>query len=181
MDLAQWVETNATTLADQWRTAIVSRSGPWPADLDPLMSRFVEVLVSMVPGCLGPYRAQVEPVWLQASELYGSIASLRGLAAGDVIEEFQSLRESLIRQLYDHPPEDGQSVLALREALRLNRIVDQGVTQASVGHTDALFFALIEGSGVPEAVTPQMLQEVGGQLEALADEHASVVARAPEY
>ena len=148
------------------------------ADLDPLMTRFVEVLIAQIPGCLGPYRGQVEPLWLQTSELYGSVASLRGLAAGDVIEEFQGLRESLIRHLYQQAPDGGQSSVGLREALRLNRIVDQGVTQASVGHTDALFFALIEGSGVPDAPTPGMLQEIEAQLETLAAEHAEVAAGA---
>lgn len=177
MDLARWVENQTVTLADSWRTAIVSRSGPWPVEIDPLMSRFLDVLVSMVPGCLGPRRAQVEPVWLQAAELYGSIAALRGLAAGDVIEEFQGLRESLIRHLYDHPPEGGRAELGLRETLRLNRIVDQGVTQASVGHTDALFFALIEGSGVPVAITPQMLAELEEQLESIEGQHASALGR----
>lgn len=142
------------------------------------MRRFIDVLVGMVPGCLGPFRSQVEPIWLQVSELYGYIASVRGLAAGDVIEEFQGLRESLIRQLYQHAPDEGLAGLGLREVLRLNRIVDQGVTQASVGHTDALFFALIEASGMSVALSAQLLEEVGAQLDSLTAEHAIVVAGA---
>lgn len=181
MDLAHWVDTHAATITDQWRTAIVSRSGPWPSSIEPLLSRFLELLVSMLPGCLGPQRGHVEPIWLQATELYGSIASLRGLAAGDVIEEVQGLRESLIRRLYDRPPGDGRSVLGLREVLRLNRIVDQGVTQASVGHTDALFFALIEGSGVPAAVTPKILRELEAQVDSLAGEYASITGAADQH
>lgn len=139
------------------------------------MRRFVDLFVTMLPANLGPYREQVEPLWLQASELFGQVAAQRGLAAGEVIEEFQILREALIRLLYAEPPTVGGARVSLRDILRLNGIVDRGVTQASVGHTDALFFALFQGSGVAESLDEELLAEIDDQLETVAREYRSVM------
>ena len=114
------------------------------------MGRFCGLLTRMLPGALGPLREHVEPLWLQTAELFGSVAAQRGLAAGEALDEFQILREVLIRELYADPPAGGRVPLSLRDLLRLNRVIDRGVTQAGVGHADALFFALFQGSGVPE-------------------------------
>ena len=181
MDLAQWVEGNGDRLAERWLIEVASRSGPWEPEVESLMSRFFHGFVSLLPGCLGPLRSQIQPLWVQAAELYGSLGSMRALAAGDIIEEFQSLREALIRLLYADPPKGGAEPISLRELLLLNRIVDRGVTQASVGHTDALFFALIEGSGLAAAPTSEVLQEVGDQLDALQTERDTVLAGSPGH
>jgi hypothetical protein len=142
---------------------------------------FTKHLVRFLPWMLGPYRETVEPLWIRASELFGSVAARRGLAAGEVIEEFQILRELVIRDLYRDPPLGGRLPLSLREILRLNRGIDRGVTHASVGHTDAMFFQFFEPDG---ALTGEnLLLEVLEQVRLNAEELDSVVghARAVEY
>ena len=98
------------------------------------------------------------------------MAARRGLSAGEVIEEFQILREIIVRAMFEQPPAGGGRGLRMREVLQLNRTVDIGVTQASVGHTDLLFFSLIHGSGVPTPLGPEDLREVREQIGALQDE-----------
>jgi len=181
VDLAEWVEANEDRLAERWLTEVASRSGPWNPELESLMRRFLHSFVSLLPGCLGPLRNQIQPLWVQAAELYGSLGSMRALAAGDIIEEFQSLRDGLIRALHSDPPKGGAEPISLRELLLLNRIVDRGVTQASVGHTDALFFALIEGSGLATVPTGDVLHEVGEQLDALQAERDTILAGPPGH
>lgn len=132
---------------------------------------------------LGPYRESVEPLWIRASELFGSVAARRGLAAGEVIEEFQILRELVIRDLYRDPPLGGRLPLSLREILRLNRGIDRGVTHASVGHTDAMFFQFFEPDGALSVSGEDLLLEVLEQVRLNAEELDVIVghARAVEY
>jgi hypothetical protein len=49
------------------------------------------------------------------------------------------------------------------------------VTQASVGHTDALFFALFQGSGVPEHLTDDVRYELRQQLQTMHRELDTLV------
>ena len=175
VEFARWVEDRADRLVERWLTEMRSREILDKPGVEALMRRFVELFVSMLPATLGPYREQVEPLWLQASELFGQVAAQRGLAAGEVIEEFQILRESLIRLLYTEPPVAGGARMSLRDILRINRVIDRGVTQASVGHTDALFFALFQGSGVAESLDDELLSEIRDQLETVAKEFRSVM------
>jgi len=123
---------------------------------------------------MGPSREALEPLWTQTSELFGSLACSRGLAAGEAVEETQILREGILRLLYQDPPRAPSGRMGLREVLRLNRAVDQLVTHASVGHTDALFFALFQGSGVPERLGDDARYEIRAQLEAVRAELAEV-------
>lgn len=176
LEVAGWLEEQSARIAERWYAELKGRDGRWRAPVAALIREFVEFLVSLVPDCLGPYRTQIDPVWRQAAELYGKLAAMRGLAAGEVIEEMQLLREVLIRVLYADPPGNGSREdvsLSLREALRLTRIVDRGVTHASVGHTDVLFFTLFHGNGVARTLDDELVQEVRnqlGQLEAERDE-----------
>lgn len=174
MELAQWIEERSGRLRERWLEEVRSRDGRWGEELLELVDEFFELLVQMVPVALGPYRHQVKPLWRQAAELYGSVAAIRGLAAGEVIEEFQVLREALLRLLYAEPPLEAVNRITLREILRLNRFVDRGVTYASVGHTDALFFALFRGNGVPEQPSPELLAEVRDQLGGIRSEFRDV-------
>ncbi len=147
---------------------------------DGLLEEFLGLLVGMLPTVLGPHRDQAEPLWIRAAELFGATAARRGLAAGEVIEEFQILREAVIRFLYQEPPVSGGARLSLRDVLRLNRAIDRGVTHASVGHTDALFFALFEGSGIPD--TPpngRLVDEVRSQLDELRHDVIDVIGHLP--
>jgi hypothetical protein len=92
------------------------------------------------------------------------------LAAGDIVEEFQIVREAVVRILFQAPPARYGTALSLSDALRLNRFLDSGVTHASIGHTDGLFFALFQGSGVSTVPTAKLVAEVEEQLEALEGE-----------
>jgi hypothetical protein len=161
-------------LADRWLAEIRAREMGSGKAIEGLVEPFVPLLVSMIPEALGPLHDQVEPLWIQTAELFGSVASRRGLAAGEVIEEFQLLREGLIRSMFEHSPAADGERMSLRDVLRLNRIIDLGVTHASVGHTDALFFSLFQGSGVPDSPTEELEAEVAEQLDALREELAEV-------
>lgn len=178
VELADWVEARLDRLADRWLRELQSRYDRSTAGVNGLLEEFVDLLVRFLPAMLGPYRDQVEPLWIRGAELFGNVAARRGLAAGEVIEEFQILREAVIRLLYQEPPLDGSARISLREVLRLNRALDRGVTHASVGHTDALFFSLFEGSGVPDVPpTAALKAEIQSQLDALRQELREAVMR----
>jgi hypothetical protein len=177
LEFGRWVEQRVERLAERWLAEVSSKQARRQgSDVEALLAPFFTLLTSMLPASLGPYREQVEPLWLQASNLFGSVAAQRGLAAGESIEEFQILRVVLIRELYAEPPAGGQIPIALRDLLRLNRLIDRGVTQASVGHADVLFFALFQGSGVPEHLSSEVVHEVSEQLASIAEEFRSVMA-----
>jgi hypothetical protein len=111
---------------------------------------------------------------VQAAGLFGLMAAQRGLSAGEVIEEFQMLRDAVIRFLYAEPPVTGALRISLRDLLRVNRLIDRGVTQASVGHTDRLFFALFQGRGVSEGLTDENIGEMRAQLESIRREFRQI-------
>jgi len=177
-DFSRWVETHHQDVVDRWLTEVLNRSDEVDAERRALMREFLELLMTLLQFSFGPYREQVELLWRQTAELYGNVGAIRGLAAGEVIEEFQFLREVLIRYLYTSPPGEGRIRVTLREILRLNRFLDRGVTHASVGHTDSLFFAHFQGTGVPESLTPSLLSEVRSQLEAVRAEFEALRRRA---
>lgn len=128
---------------------------------------FLDLFLSILPRLMGPSRDSLEPLWTQTAELFGSLACSRGLAAGEAVEEAQFLREAVLRLLYQDPPRTPAGAMGLREVLRMNRAVDQLVTHASVGHTDALFFALFQGSGVPERLSDDVRYEIRAQLQSI--------------
>ena len=131
--------------------------------------------MSFLPGVLTAYRHQIEPLWREAAGLFGSVAARRGLSAGEVIDEFHELRDVLLRLLFEEAPRPTGPRLSLRETLHLNRVIDVGVTQASVGHTDLLFFSLIHGSGVPAPMESHDLEEVRMQLRSMGEEGARIM------
>ena len=140
------------------------------------MRSFCRGLVSFLPGMLSPYRTQILPLWSECAELFGSVAARRGLSAGEVIEEFQILREVILRLAFEQPP-DADRGLQMRDVLQLNRTVDIGVTQASIGHTDLLFFDLLHGSGGPAPLTRKDKHEIREQIRALREEGARTLRR----
>ena len=76
------------------------------------------------------------------------MGAARGLAAGEVVEEIQFLRELLIRKLA--PVFAGlRPRQAMAIILRLNRVLDKGIAVAVVGYTDALVATLFAQNGVP--------------------------------
>lgn len=179
-ELSTWLEGRLQGISERWLSDVHARYDRSAHDVNGLLTEFLTSLVAFLPALLGPHREDVEPLWTRASELFGATAARRGLAAGEVIEEFQILREAVIRFLYQEPPLDGEARLSLREILRLNRAIDRGVTHASVGHTDALFFSLFEGSGIPDTPpTDEMVDEVRLQLDEIRGELRQVIGRIP--
>jgi hypothetical protein len=174
VELARWLEARADRIRDRWLSDVQSRDSGWSPAVEALVVEFFDLFLDMLPHGLGPFKDQVEPIWVQAAELFGSMAAKRGLAAGEVIEEFQMLRDAVIRFLYAEPPVEGPLKISLRDLLRVNRFVDRGVTQASVGHTDALFFALFQGVGVSEGLTDETIAEVRSQLDLIREEFRQV-------
>jgi len=175
--MADWLRARHDALVRRWHLELCGRSTDLESEMKDLLEEFLDVLASLLPPMIGRFREQVEPLWIAAAELFGATAARRGLAAGEVIEEFQLLRHAIIRFLYADPPLGGDAMLSLREVLRLNRAIDRGVAHASVGHTDALFFALLEGSGVPHFPHDgPLVAEVRDQLAQLRDGLASATA-----
>mgnify|MGYP001819753568 FL=1 len=167
LDLAYWLESRAEPLKERWLQDLRLRGASHQDGVDELLEYFVELLLELLPNLLGRYRDQIEPLWTQTSELFGSLAATRGLAAGEAVEEAQILREAVLRLLYQDPPLAPAGPMGLREVLRLNRMLDELVTYTSVGHTDALFFALFQGSGVPERLSDDVRYELRSQLETI--------------
>jgi hypothetical protein len=174
VELARWFEAHADRIRDRWLSHIENRGGGRGEFVEVMTVEFFDLFLAMLPHGLGPYKNEVEPLWLQAAALFGSMASQRGLAAGEVVEEFQGLRDAVIRFLYAEPPVKGPQRISLRDLLRVNRFIDRGVTQASVGHTDALFFALFQGNGVSEGLTVVNVEEIREQLDEIREEFREI-------
>lgn len=176
IELESWLRERVEGLGEAWSEELSSRALGNGGSMEGVLDRFVRTLVDFLPWLLGPYRDQVQPLWVRASELFGAMAAKRGLAAGEAIEEFQVLRELVIRDLYRDPPLAGRVPLSLRDILRLNRAIDRGITHASVGHTDAMFFQFFEAEGQPLALAPaEVAREVDAQLAVILDEMAVIV------
>lgn len=171
VDLAAWLYEHSTLIAERWAEGLLSARNSWSRAGESLVHAFCSGLVSFLPGMLSPYRAQILPLWSECSELFGSVAARRGLSAGEVIEEFQILREVIVRLGFERPP-SADGALVMRDVLQLNRAVDIGVTQASVGHTDLLFFNLVHGSGGPAPLGGDDMDEVVEQIRTLRLEGA---------
>ena len=167
--LRDWLELQTEFLAEHWFDELRHRASPDP-EMEQLLKRFLHLLTGVIPQAVGYHRVHVDPLWRQAAELYGSLGAQRGMAAGEIVEEFQILREALIRLVFQVPPVRYGAAFSLADALRLNRFLDRGVTHASIGHTDALFFALFQGSGVPKVPTAQLVKEVEEQLLVIEEE-----------
>jgi hypothetical protein len=158
----------------QWADWLGDRMTAAPTIPRPTVEREFRLLLDVISEMVGPLRREVNSVWFHVCEHYGRIASARGLAAGEVVEELQFLRELLIRNL--------APVLAAMRArqgmaimLRLNRVIDKGIAVAVVGYTDALVATLFAQNGVPALSTEYDRGEVERQLDALEQELLSVV------
>jgi hypothetical protein len=166
-ELVIWLQSNGDALADRWLLEIRSKVERIDGSVEGLLHEFLRLMVDFLPLGVGPYRDQAIPVFHQAAELYGNLGAIRGLAAGEAVEEVQLLREVVLRLLFRDPLGNGGPGLGLRELLQLSRLIDQAVTHASVGHTDSLFFNLFHGTGVPENPTQEVLEEVQAQVGVL--------------
>lgn len=165
-----WLADRTGRMSNQWIAEIRDREGRHGEEVGGLLGRFLESLVLFIPHCFGEDQETGEGVWGQATHLYGALALLRGLSAGEVVEELQLLRVVLLRLLLENPPGDWGSREFQREFLRLNRLLDQGVVRASVAYVDDFFFAQLQGSGIPGGVTPEVEFEMGRQLDTFRKE-----------
>jgi hypothetical protein len=168
--LKRWIASQESTIAARWYQELMAAS-PGPRDDGTTLLRSVVThLVSFIPPCLGEQRERGLEVWQQATHLYGSLAVRRGLAAGEVVEELQLLRNVVLRLfLVDAPPglapEATVEFIPPLELLALNRVLDVGVVRASIAYVDDLFFAHLQGSGVPGEITQELAEEMEHQLQ----------------
>ena len=169
-DLAEWIHEHSPGLAERWAQGLAASGETWRGASESILRPFCRALVSFLPGMINPGRTEILPLWSECAELFGSVAARRGLSAGEVIEEFQLLREVILRMGFEVGAPESTRGAPLREILLLNRAIDIGVTQASVGHTDLLFFSLLHGSGAPEPLRAEDLREVLDQIGQLRDE-----------
>lgn len=176
VDLAGWLREHSALIAERWAEGLFSARSSWSGAGESLAHVFCGGLVSFLPGMLSPYRMQILPLWSECAELFGSVAARRGLSAGEVIEEFQLLREVIVRLGFERPP-SAYGALEMRGVLELNRAVDIGVTQASVGHADLLFFNLVRGSGGPGPLGRDDMDEVVEQVRTLRQEGVRTMRR----
>ena len=157
----------------QWADWLGDRITAAPTIQRATVEREFRLLIDILTQLVGPLRREVRTVWLNACEHYGRSASARGLAAGEVVEELQYLRELLIRNL--------APVLAAMRArqgmaimLRINRVIDKGVAVAVVGYTDALVATLFAQNGVPVPGAEQDPGEIDRHLAGLEAALATV-------
>lgn len=122
-----------------WLGDRVTSSSSVPEEV---VRRELQLLIDVFGSMVGPLRRETKVIWVRVAEEYGRHAAFRGLAAGEVVEELQYLRELLIRYLAPSiaalRPRQGMALL-----LRLNRLVDKGVAMAVVGYTDTLVASLL--------------------------------------
>ena len=143
----------------------------------PFVEREFRLLVDLSAQSVGPFRREVMPIWIRACEQYGRVGSMRGLAAGEVVEELHHLRDILTLRLAPIV-----TTLRPRQALaimlRLNRLVDRGISTAVVGYTDALVATLFARNGVPVADDAEHdLDEIERHLAHLEGELATLSHR----
>ncbi len=154
------------SMVSQWADWLGDRMTSAPTIPRATVEREFRLLFDVMTEMVGPLRREVNTVWFHVCEHYGRVGSARGLAAGEVVEELQFLRELLIRNL-------APVLVAMRARqgmaimLRLNRVIDKGVAVAVVGYTDALVATLFSQNGVPSFDAEQDVGDVERQLDAL--------------
>lgn len=162
----------------QWADHLGDRLTASKAIPRELVERELGLLVDILGGLVGPLRRELRPLWRQAAEHYGRVGAARGLAAGEIVEEMQYLRELLIRHLAPvlaaMRPRQGMALL-----LRLNRLVDTGVAMAVVGYTDALVATLLTGEDHEPTPNGMELEadEVTRHLDRIEHELGRLAAR----
>jgi hypothetical protein len=170
------LRANRDRLIEEWSRWVIKRTAVAPHIQRPTVERHLTLLVDVLTESAGPLRRQVAELWFTSCEVYGEVAAARGLAAGEVVEELQQLRELLIHHLSETvlnlPPR--QSMAAV---LRLNRILDRGISNAVVGYTDALVETLLNRRGVPIVASEPAEDEMLQRLEQLEQELAQLRVR----
>ena len=145
------------------------------------MGVFLDSLLFFLPACLGPQKAVGKEIWQQATHLYGSFALQRGLAAGEVVEDLQLLREVILKLLLEGPLGELKDRDFQKDFLALNKVLDLGVVRASIAYVDDLFFAHLQGSGVFEGVTSEVEEEMYRQLDTFRRELGTSSLKLPSH
>lgn len=157
----------------QWADWLGDRITATPTIPRATVEREFRLIIDALTAMVGALRREAGVVWLHVCEHYGRVAAARGLAAGEVVEELQYLRELLIRNLASAfvtmRPRQSLAIV-----LRLNRVLDKGIAIAVVGYTDALVATLFAQNGVPVPSSEYDPTEVQRQLAALEHELAGV-------
>jgi len=154
----------------------IRQSGSTALDGD-TTERMVRIVADLLVEMTGPLRRETRDTWYAATELYGRLAAVRGLSAGEVVEELQRLRELLILELAEFfvaLPARQQ----LPTVLRINRVLDSAVSNAVVGYTDALVASMFSREGVPVPTTDS-IQQLVAQLEGIEAEVKLLAERSP--
>jgi hypothetical protein len=164
-------------LASKWASWLTDRQAGSPT-LDPnTTGRMLLLITDLLVVMAGPMRREGETTWSAATQLYGRLAALRGLAAGEVVEELQHLRELLIREMADFfvalPARQ-----ALPTVLRINRVLDAAVANAVVGYTDTLVFKMFAAEGVLVPIA-ESVQAAITQLDAIEADFRLLAERLP--
>lgn len=139
-----------------------------------LVERELRLIIDVLVQLVGPYRRETMLVWERLCEHYGQAAAARGLAAGEVVEELQFLRELLTRKL-------APIIAAMRARqgmamlLHLNRMLDKGIAVTVVGYTNALVATLFSQNGVPAADAEFDAADVERQLESIEEKLVAVI------
>jgi len=162
-------------LVTKWARFLTARQ-PGTAMLGlPATDRLLKLIVDLLAHMSGPMRREADDTWFAATELYGRLAAVRGLAAGEVVEELQYLRELLTKDLADI-----LVALPVRQqlpsVLRINRVLDRGVANAVVGYTDALVATMFSREGVPVPTT-EHVHDLLAQLDGIEGELRLLDAR----
>jgi hypothetical protein len=148
----------------QWAGWVAGQMTAAPQIERPTVVRQLSLLVDIMIEMTGPLRRRLLELWIAACSSYGRAAAERGLAAGEVVEELQHLREILIRDLSEMV-----TALPARQSmamvLRLNRVLDRGISHAVVGYTDALVETLLNQRGVPVPVEAPVAEDLPARLE----------------
>ena len=152
-----------------WAVWTEDRVASAPTIRRPTIDRHLGLLVDVLVEMSGPLRRRARTLWLNACEAYGRTAAERGLAAGEVVEEIQYLRELLIRHLSEVVAALPARA-SLAAVLRLNGMLDKGIAHAVVGYTDALVETLFNQRGVPVGVSGPLEDEIEQRLVALEGE-----------
>ncbi len=141
------IKAERDSLIRKWADWLIGRHSEATTFDRHTIERQLGLLVDIVVEMAGPLRRQLAELWFDACDQYGRTAAARGLAAGEVVEEIQHLRELLIHELAAviAALPTRQTMAAL---LRLNRTLDRGIAHAVVGYTDVLVEMLLNKRGV---------------------------------
>jgi hypothetical protein len=176
MAVGQSLRDQRDRLVADWSAWLAKRMAAVHHIAWPTVERHLALLVDAFIELSGPLGRPAAEAWNAACEVYGQTAAARGLASGEVVEEFQRFRELLVIGLSDAvvslPPRK-----AMAAVIRLNRSLDKGLAHAVVGYTDALVEILLNRRGVPIVASEPAEDEVLRRLEQLEEEVAELRRR----